>query len=37
MEKEEKILQLKAEVEIYKTKAKNYKQKLRVELEAFKK
>ena len=37
MEKEEQILQLRSEVEIYKQKAKTYKQKLRVELEAFKK
>ena len=36
VEKEEQILQLKSEVEIWKQKAKGYKQKLKVELEAFK-
>ena len=37
VEKEEIILQLKAEVEIYKTKARDYKTKLKFELEQFKK
>ena len=36
VEKEEQILQLKSEIEIYKQKAKGYKQKLKVELETFK-
>lgn len=35
-EKEELILKLKSEVEIYKAKARDYKTKLKFELEAFK-
>ena len=36
VEKEEQILKLKSEVEIYKNKAREYKTKLKFELEAFK-
>ena len=36
VEKEEQILKLKSEVEIYKNKAREYKTKLKFELESFK-
>lgn len=37
VDKEEQIIQLKSEVEIYKTKARDYKTKLKFELDQFKK
>lgn len=36
-EREEQVVELKSKIVIYKSKAKNYKQKLNVELEEFKK